>query len=108
MDVDGLFADVERLGDGPVGEAAGHESGNFGFARGEPGEGVMGLARAAASVQGCGALAQGGTDDVEQMLVAEGFFQKVEGALLHGLHGQFHVSVTGEEDDGDLFGIPAA
>ena len=40
---------------------------------------------------------QGATHAVEQVVAGEGFFQEVIGAGAHGLHGQRHIAVTGDQ-----------
>jgi hypothetical protein len=44
-------------------------------------------------------LFQGRGNSVEEVLVAEGLGQKVDGTGYHGAHRHWNISVAGEEDD---------
>ena len=56
----------------------------------------------AAVVQHQAAQVQGAAHAVEQMLAGEGFFQEVVGAGTHGLHGQRHIAVAGDQQHRQL------
>src|SRR4029453_3549536 len=45
---------------------------------------------------------QADLNGVEQVLVAEGLGQKLDGAPLHRLHGHRDVAMPGDKDDGSL------
>jgi hypothetical protein len=42
----------------------------------------------------------GGADAVDQVLVADWLFQKIEGAFPHGFHHHGNVGVVGDQDHG--------
>ena len=94
----GAHGDIEFVGDDLVVLASKNALHHFALAWGElvqprGGNGGVGIGRLARGIEFHGA-----DDSVHQLIVVEGLLDEIEGALLHGGHGERYVTVAAQEN----------
>ena len=100
MHVHRLFADGEVARHQFVRPPKRDEAGDFLLARRQAGQQQLRALAPLFRDPLFAAVAHGGGNRIEQGLIAKRFFEKIKGPLLHRLHREFNITVTGHEHDG--------
>src|SRR5216683_4532020 len=102
MDLHGDFAGPKVISDLLIEPARNHQSHDLALACGQRLVTVSQLAKLTLLLARHTVAVQSLVDRIQQVLVPKGLGQELHRTGLHGLHRHRNISVTGDEDDGNL------